>query len=224
MKKTLWCITGAGHLLQECSEVMEKSQDEVTVAFSSAGEEVARMYDLFERIKKISVESILEREQGASFPICGRMAKGDYDRLLVAPCTANTVAKVVHGIADSLASNLIAQAQKSRIPIFILPTDIEESQPTRIPVTIEFEKCKNCETCPPLEECPNSAFYLAERIRINLLRCNSCRKCIPLCGYDAITFGKEVRVHPREIDLENLDTLKKMEGIKVIRNLKEIKD
>jgi len=218
--KILWCITGAGHFLQECTDIMERSQD-VTVAFSSAGEEVARMYGLFDRIKKISVETIIESEQGASFPMCGRMVKGEYDRLLVAPCTANTVAKAVNGIADSLVSNLIAQAQKSGIPAVILPTDSEGSQRTRIPVTIESDKCKNCEICPPMEDCP--AVYLAERIRINLLKCNSCMNCISLCRYGAITFGEEIKVHPRKIDMENLEMLKRMKGIKVIRNPEEIK-
>ncbi|MBU4201617.1 MAG: hypothetical protein L6243_06400 [Candidatus Altiarchaeales archaeon] len=220
--RILWCITGAGHLLQECVEVIEKSQDEVTVALSSAGEEVARTYGLFDRIKKVAVETILESEQGSSYPVSGRMAKKEYDVLVVAPCTANTVAKTVHGIADSLASNLVAQAQKSEIPIVILPTDFEESQKTKIPVTIEFEKCQNCEPCPAMEACPNLAFYRAERLRINLLKCNACRKCILLCEHGAVTFGKEVTIKSREIDLKNLSDLKKIQGIKAVRNPEEL--
>jgi len=220
--KILWCITGAGHFLEECVEVMEKSRDDVTVAFSSAGEEVARIYGLLERIDKLSVETVLEREQGKSFPVCGRMAKGEYQLLVVAPCTANTVAKTVYGIADSLISNLIAQAQKSGTPVVILPTDFEKLESTKIPVTIEFDKCKNCEPCPPMQECENSAFYLAERVRINLLKCNACMRCIPLCEHGAITFGKEVTIKSREIDLKNLSNLKKMKGIEVVRNPEEL--
>jgi len=218
--RILWCITGAGHLLEECLEAMEKSQDEVTVALSSAGEEVARTYGLLDRIKKVAVETILEREQGASFPVSGRMAKKEYGLLVVAPCTANTIAKIANGIADSLASNLVAQAQKNEIPVVILPTDIEKSQKTKIPVTIEFEKCQNCEPCPPMENCP--AFYRAERVRINLLKCNACRKCIPLCEHGAVTFGREVTIKSREIDLKNLSDLKNMEGIRAVRNPEEL--
>jgi flavoprotein len=36
------------------------------------------------------------------------------------------VAKCALGIADSLASNFFAQAGKSGVPIFVLPTDAEE--------------------------------------------------------------------------------------------------
>ena len=221
--KILWCITGAGHLLQECVEVMEKSRDEITVALSSAGEEVAGMYGLLDRINKAGVETVLEREQGKSFPASGRMAKKEYDMLVVAPCTANTIAKIANGIADSLASNLVAQAQKNEIPVVILPTDIEKSQKTKIPVTIEFEKCPNCNPCSAMEACPNSAFYRAERVRINLLKCNACRKCIPLCEHAAITFGREVTIKSREVDLNNLEKLKKIKEIEIIKKPEEIK-
>lgn len=218
--RVLWCITGAGHLLEECVEVMEEFGEDITVALSSAGEEVARMYGLLDRINNLGVETILEREQGKSFPVCGRMARREYDLLLVAPCTANTIAKIANGIADSLASNLVAQAQKTGIPVIVLPTDTEKSQKTKIPLTLESEKCRNCNPCPPMEGCSNSAFYLAERVRINLLNCNSCRKCIPLCEYRAIKFGKEVTIKSRETDLRNLERLK---GIKVIKKPVEIK-
>jgi len=220
--RILWCITGAGHLLQECVEVMEKSRDEITVALSSAGEEVARTYGLLDRINKVSLETVLEREQGASFPASGRMAKKEYDMLVVAPCTANTIAKIANGIADSLASNLVAQAQKNEIPIAILPTDTEKLQKTKIPVTIEFEKCKNCNPCPAMEACPNSAFYRAERVRINLLKCNACRECVPLCEHGAITFGREVTIKSREVDLKNLSNLKNMDGVRAVRNPEEL--
>lgn len=66
------------------------------------------------------------RDHSASAPIVGRFAKGDYALLIIAPATSNSVAKFVHGIADSLVSNLFSQAGKSRIPIIVLPTDVSE--------------------------------------------------------------------------------------------------
>jgi flavoprotein len=47
--------------------------------------------------------------------------------------TANTVAKVVCGIADSMASNIIAQALKSRTKVVVVPTDLKKEIDTLIP-------------------------------------------------------------------------------------------
>ena len=55
--------------------------------------------------------------------IAGPLQKGDYDFLLVIPATSNTVAKIVMGIADTLVTNSVAQANKTSIPIYILPVD-----------------------------------------------------------------------------------------------------
>jgi dihydromethanopterin reductase (acceptor) len=50
----LWCVTGAGHLLEESRDFMQKSRGThtITVAFSRAGHEVARMYGLLARIER----------------------------------------------------------------------------------------------------------------------------------------------------------------------------
>jgi flavoprotein len=48
---------------------------------------------------------------------------GYYDFLLIAPATANTVAKIVYGIADTLVTNAVSQTAKGNTPIFILPVD-----------------------------------------------------------------------------------------------------
>ncbi len=43
----------------------------------------------------------------------------------VAPATANTVAKLVHGIADTLLTNCVSMANKAGREVFILPVDRE---------------------------------------------------------------------------------------------------
>ena len=95
----LWCVTGAGHLLLESFALVEciGSEHEVTVACSGAGSEVARMYGLQEVIAREFKDVISEQEQGYSSPLVGRLAKREYDLVIVAPCTANTVAKIVGG-------------------------------------------------------------------------------------------------------------------------------
>ncbi len=133
--KILWCITGAGHFLEETVEFMETMarKHEVTAVFSTAALEVVKMYGFFERVKKISREIILEQEQGASSPFVGKVTSGKYNLILVAPCTANTTAKIAHGIADSLVTNLVAQAIKSKLSVTILPTDYQKKEITTTP-------------------------------------------------------------------------------------------
>jgi flavoprotein len=55
----------------------------------------------------------------------GRLFSGIYRVLVIAPATSNSVAKFVHGISDTLVTNLFAQAGKARIPILVYPTDLE---------------------------------------------------------------------------------------------------
>jgi len=48
---------------------------------------------------------------------------GRYALFFVSPATANTTAKIAHGIADSLISNCVAQAVKGGTPVYIYPVD-----------------------------------------------------------------------------------------------------
>ncbi len=119
----LWCVTGGGHMMRECADRI-KSTKAVTVAFSQAGEEVARLYKVFEQISSSADEVILERNQGKSAPAVMRL--GRYEKVIVAPATANTVAKIANGVADTLVTNIIAQSLKLGLPVRLLPTDAEE--------------------------------------------------------------------------------------------------
>lgn len=222
--RILWCITGAGHLLEETVEVIEKKskKDEITVVYSTAGFEVACMYGVEERIKKAAYEIIYEKDQGKSSPFIGRLPRKEYDKVVVAPCTANTTAKIAYGIADSLITNIVAQAGKAKIPLYVLPTDGIRRQTTRIPATVNLEKCRNCRSCPPMKKCRNKAVIYSDRVRIDLMKCVGCRRCVDACTYKAIEFGKEVVIECRDIDLENAARLSRIPGLKPIRSLEEL--
>jgi dihydromethanopterin reductase (acceptor) len=116
----IWCITGGEYMLAECVALIE-GLPEVTVAFSAAGAEVAAMYGLAERIVAVADDVIHEGRQGACSPVVMRLH--EFEKVVVAPCTANTAAKVAHGIADSLVSNVVSQALKLGRQVIILPTD-----------------------------------------------------------------------------------------------------
>jgi len=220
----MWCIMGAGHLLEETFNVMSKisRKNHIAVVFSNAGYEVVRMYGLLKKIENISGEIIWEKDQGYSYPITGRLSKKIYDKIIVAPCTANSVSKISLGIADSLVTNIVAQALKNKIPVVILPTDTKKRVKSRMAISIN--DCKNCEICLAIERCPSHALYRKDNgVRVNLVKCTGCKICIENCKFNAISFGKEVMIYCREIDIGNVKKLRKMKGINVIERPSEIK-
>lgn len=117
-----WGITGAGHFLRECVDlVLEIGR--VDVFLSRAAEEVLRMYHLEDDIRRAA--GSVTRDNMTSAPVVGRFARpGRYRVLVIAPATSNSVAKFVRGISDSLITNLFAHAGKNRVPIIVLPTDV----------------------------------------------------------------------------------------------------
>jgi hypothetical protein len=96
--------------------------EKVDIFLSRAAEEVLRIYKLDARLNTPGVR--IYRETKASSPLIGRLFSGTYQVLVIAPATSNSVAKFVHGISDTLVTNLFAQAGKSHIPVIVYPTDL----------------------------------------------------------------------------------------------------
>ena len=48
------------------------------------------------------------------------------------PATANTVAKIAYGIADTLITNAVSQAMKTAVPIYIYPVDQKPGSVTTV--------------------------------------------------------------------------------------------
>jgi dihydromethanopterin reductase (acceptor) len=119
--KIAWVITGAGHFLKECFEIVGELNGRAVLFFSKAGLEVTKMYGLNDFLAKRNIHVI--NDEKASSPSCGAFAARRYEVLVIAPATSNTIAKCALGIADSLPTNLFAQAGKSQIPILVLPSD-----------------------------------------------------------------------------------------------------
>ena len=114
-----WVVTGAGHFLREAVELMP---GEIDVYLTRAAVEVCARYGVAERIAGRS-RKVFREVDHSSAPVI-YFSMGRYSRLIIAPATANTVAKCVLGIADSLASNFLAQATKSGVECAVLPTDV----------------------------------------------------------------------------------------------------
>jgi dihydromethanopterin reductase (acceptor) len=116
-----WAITGAGHALEECVEVILK-QKRVDIFLSRAADEVLRIYNLHDRLN--THRARICRDAKASSPLVGRLFGSAYSALVVAPATSNSVAKFVHGISDTLVTNLFAQSGKAGVPVIVYPTDL----------------------------------------------------------------------------------------------------
>lgn len=117
----LWCITGAGEFLKESIEVISKLEgDKITIFVSRAGEEVLRNYKLFRELKK-NWEIVVDDNNSAIK--AGKVTLGSYDKVVVSPATANTVAKVANGIADNLVTTAVSLALKTGVKVYMIPTD-----------------------------------------------------------------------------------------------------
>lgn len=121
--KIAWGITGAGHLLRPCLDLLLELEN-VDIFLSLAAAEVLRVYELEERLFS-SGKQIYEDCSPSSIPIIG-LYKGLYSLVVIAPASSNSVAKMALGVSDTLVTNLFAQAGKRCIPTLVLPTDQEE--------------------------------------------------------------------------------------------------
>ncbi|HXY87215.1 MAG TPA: dihydromethanopterin reductase (acceptor) [Candidatus Acidoferrales bacterium] len=218
--KIAWGVTGAGHYLKDSfdvfTELKSKFKDgvKITTFVSKAAEEVTQVYGLFKLLGAISPggymeEIILESQQGWSYPKTGRFSQGKYDALVVAPATSNTVAKIVHGIADSLVTNAVAHGIKGGVPVYIVPVDIEGKVRSPMPYFIDREICVQCGKC--VESCPNKAIEK----QIDFLKCQGCGLCRDICEYNAIK-GGYVELRIRDVDTKNVKEIRNMEGIDVL--------
>ncbi|MGB9936231.1 MAG: dihydromethanopterin reductase (acceptor) [Methanobacterium sp.] len=222
-------ITGAGHLLLESVELLEKlmTKHDITVLISAAGEEVLKMYGLFERVQNITGgyynELILEKDQKFSYPITGRFSLGKYDLLIISPTTSNTIGKIVNGIADTLITNAVAQAGKGRIKTIIVPVDLESGEvDTVLPSKLELDLCQNCNVCDSAAACPGDA--ITPGVEIDLLKCTGCGACAEICSFSAISAGKIITIYMREIDIKNTKKLYEFEGIEILDHPSRFKE
>ncbi|MBA5942555.1 MAG: archaeoflavoprotein AfpA [Methanophagales archaeon] len=170
-KRIAWGITGSGDYMRESVTMMEKLTKkynlDVDVYLSREGAVVLKYYKLLKEVKTNFGKVSVEKGPNAPF-LSGRLQLGMYKLFLIAPATANTVAKMTHGIADSLITNSAAQAMKADVSVYIFPVDQKE-----------------CEVITKLPD------------------------------------GRDLKLRTRKEDVENVEKLRRMQGIKVLSGLDE---
>ena len=129
--KLMLGITGTGYILQELIDLMILLQNnhdiDITVILSKEGEAVVKWYRkwlaLTEAVKKVKVEKT------PNIPFyAGPLQLGKFDLFILCPTSANSVAKIVYGIADTLITNCVAQAIKGGQTVYIFPSD-QDTEP-----------------------------------------------------------------------------------------------
>jgi archaeoflavoprotein AfpA len=126
VSRIAWGITGSADQMIETYSVLVDIKNrpgiEIMVFLSKEAETVMKWYHLWDRLQKDFPDFKVDAGPNSPF-IAGRLQTGYYDFLLIAPTTANSVAKIVCGIADTLVTNAVSQTAKGKTPIFILPAD-----------------------------------------------------------------------------------------------------
>jgi flavoprotein len=125
-QKILWCITSSGDQIRATIQLMIDVQSwlawDIEVALSREAPFVLKYYDCWKLLKDNF--SIVMEEKSPNLPFLGGpIQRKKYRFIVVAPVTANTMAKIACGIADSLVSNSISLGLKARIPVYLFPTD-----------------------------------------------------------------------------------------------------
>ena len=134
-QRLAWAISGSGHYIEECVEFM-LTLNNVDLYLSQAGEEVLKMYGI--SLASLKDKMPVYRDKAASAPPVGLFYKGYYHTLVMAPTTSNTIAKCSLGIADSLVTNLYAQAGKCRVESILYPCDTAPEIETTAPGNKKF--------------------------------------------------------------------------------------
>jgi len=112
---------------------------EVEVFLSKAGEQVVKYYKIREDLGEYIGKVWVEKNANSPF-LAARLQLGEFGLLLIAPATSNTVAKLAHGIADTMLTNAAIQGMKTLIPTYIMPVDYREGTTvTKLPSGRELE-------------------------------------------------------------------------------------
>lgn len=103
-------------------ELLEVYDVDITVILTKEGAAVVKWYKqwlyLVETVKKVKVEKT------PNIPFyAGPLQTGEYEIFIVCPVSANSIAKIVCGIADTLITNCVAQTIKGGHSVYLLPAD-----------------------------------------------------------------------------------------------------
>jgi flavoprotein len=125
-QRMAWALTGSGHYLRECIDILNTLED-VDLFLSKAAAEILQQYGYTHNVGKVY------QDKTASAVPVELFYHGAYHTVVIAPSTSNTVAKMVCGISDNLVTNIFAQAGKCRVPSIVFACDTEPEMESEAP-------------------------------------------------------------------------------------------
>ena len=125
-QRMAWALTGSGHYLRECIDIINGLED-VDLFLSKAAAEILQQYGYQHNVGKVY------QDKTASAVPVELFYHGAYHMVVIAPSTSNTVAKMICGISDSLVTNIFAQAGKCRVPTIVYACDTEPELESEAP-------------------------------------------------------------------------------------------
>lgn len=125
-QRMAWALTGSGHYLRECIDILNTLED-VDLFLSKAATEILQQYGYTHNVGKVY------QDKTASAVPVELFYHGAYHTVVIAPSTSNTVAKMVCGISDNLVTNIFAQAGKCRVPTIVFACDTEPEMESEAP-------------------------------------------------------------------------------------------
>ncbi len=125
-QRIAWALTGSGHYLRECIDILNTLED-VDLFLSKAAAEILQQYGYTHNVGKVY------QDKTASAVPVELFYHGAYHTVVIAPSTSNTVAKMVCGISDNLVTNIFAQAGKCRVPTIVFACDTEPEMESEAP-------------------------------------------------------------------------------------------
>ncbi|MGQ9679262.1 MAG: archaeoflavoprotein AfpA [Candidatus Bathyarchaeia archaeon] len=137
MRKVAWGITGAGDKLRDTLKEIECIREryrrivDIEVYLSKAAETVLKYYGLLNELRSSFNQVLIEVNSNSPF-LASWLQLGEFEFLLIAPATSNTVAKLAYGIADTMITNSAIMALKAYIPVYLMPTDFEPGETNTI--------------------------------------------------------------------------------------------
>lgn len=125
-QRIAWALTGSGHYLRECIDILNTLED-VDLFLSKAASEILQQYGYTHNVGKV-----YQDKTSSAVPV-ELFYHGAYHTVVIAPSTSNTVAKMVCGISDNLVTNIFAQAGKCRVPTIVFACDTEPEMESEAP-------------------------------------------------------------------------------------------